>query len=102
MSGVRTGGCACGLVRDALKGEPFRTGVSGSVFVVYAQWRMPDVEILGETQAYNGRRFCPTCGSRLFEAYPEFIEIRIGSLDEVPSSIGRRNAKAGSSDANLG
>jgi len=97
MSGVRTGGCACGLVRYALKGEPFRTGVchcadcrkeSGSVFVVYAQWRMPDVEILGETQAYNGRRFCPTCGSRLFEAYPEFIEIRIGSLDEAPSSIG--------------
>lgn len=63
-------------------------GRTGSVFVVYAQWRMPDVEILGETQAYNGRRFCPTCGSRLFEAYPEFIEIRIGSLDEAPSSIG--------------
>ena len=30
-----------------------------------------------------------TCGgSSLYEAYPDFIEIRIGSLDEAPSSIG--------------
>lgn len=28
------------------------------------------------------------CGSSLFEAYPDFIEIRIGSMDEAPSSIG--------------
>jgi hypothetical protein len=49
---------------------------------------MVDVEILGETRAYNGRRFCPTCGSRRFEVYPEFIEITIGLLDEAPSTIG--------------
>jgi hypothetical protein len=94
---IRSGGCACGSVRYSLKGEPFRIGIchctdcrkeSGSVFVVYGQWLAADVEILGEAQAYNGRRFCPTCGSRLLEVYPEFIEVRIGSLDEAPSTIG--------------
>ena len=57
------------------------------MFVVYGQWRKPDVEIIGETRAFNNRSFCQVCGSSLFEAYPEFIEIRIGSLDEAPSSI---------------
>jgi hypothetical protein len=58
------------------------------VFVVYGQWRWGDVELRGETRTYNRRSFCTLCGSSLFEAYPEFIEIRIGSLDEAPSSIG--------------
>jgi hypothetical protein len=61
---------------------------SGSVLVVYGQWRRGDVGILGETRTYNRRSFCQICGSSLFEAYPDFIEIRIGSLDEAPSSIG--------------
>jgi hypothetical protein len=94
---MRSGGCACGPVRYSLRAEPFRIGVchcadcrkeSGSVFVVYGQWRREHVEILGETRTYNRRSFCQICGSSLFEAYPDFIEIRIGSLDEAPSSIG--------------
>jgi hypothetical protein len=94
---MRSGGCACGSVRYSLRAEPFRIGVchcadcrkeSGSVFVVYGQWRREHVEILGETRTYNRRSFCQICGSSLFEAYPDFIEIRIGSLDEAPSSIG--------------
>jgi hypothetical protein len=62
------------------------------VFVIYGQWRR-EVEILGETRTYNRRSFCPLCGSSLFEAYPEFIEIRIGSLDETPSSTGAPERK---------
>ena len=58
------------------------------MFVAYGQWRREHVEILGETRTYNQRSFCQICGSSLFEAYPDFIEIRIGSLDEAPSSIG--------------
>lgn len=51
MITTRTGGRACGAVRNALKGEPFRFGEcyctscrkeSGSVFVGYAQWRIED------------------------------------------------------------
>ena len=69
-------------------GPPDRRKESGSVFVVYGQWRREHVEILGETRSYNRGRLCRMCGSSLFEAYPDFIEIRIGLLDEAPSSIG--------------
>ena len=96
MQVIRNGGCACRSVRYVLKGEPVQTGIchcgdcrkeSGSAFVAYGQWRVEDVEIRGQTRIYNQRRFCPTCGSRLFKAYPDLIEIRIGSLDDAPSSI---------------
>lgn len=74
----------------------------GSVFVAYGQGRRERVEILGETRTYNRRSFCQICGSSLFEAYPDFIEIRIGSLGEAPSAIGAPERETRLSGANIG
>jgi hypothetical protein len=51
--------------------------------------------------AYNGRRLLSDMRVKAPEVCPVFIEIRIGSLDEAPSTIGRRNARTGPSDGNL-
>jgi hypothetical protein len=97
---ARTGGCLCGAVRYAVHGEPYRYGVchcadcrkeSGSVFVVYAHWRREEAEVTGEVCTFRGRSFCPICGSRLFNLHEADIEVRIGSLDEAPTSLGPPN-----------
>jgi hypothetical protein len=97
MTMVRTGGCTCGAVRYPAKGEPYRFGIcqcascrkeSGSVFVAYAHWKIEDCEVSGTDSTYAGRSFCPTCGSRLFDLHDRDIEIRIGSLDEAPTTLG--------------
>jgi hypothetical protein len=94
---TRSGGCLCGAVRYTVRGEPYRYGVchcadcrkeSGSVFVVYAHWRLKDAEITGTVITYKGRSFCPTCGSRLFDLHDTDIEVRIGSLDQAPTDLG--------------
>ena len=44
----------------------------------------------GEISSYDGRGFCPRCGSRLLDtADPDdtHIEIRIGSLDDAPFEL---------------
>ena len=94
---ARSGGWLCGAVRYAVRGEPYRYGIchcadcrkeSGSIFVVYAHWRLKEAEVSGSVNTYKGRSFCPICGSRLFELHATDIEIRIGSLDEAPTSLG--------------
>jgi hypothetical protein len=67
---------------------------------MYGQWRRMDVEILGKQEPTINAAF-QICGSSLFKAYPDFIEIRIGSLDEAPSSIGAPSARSGLT-ANIG
>ena len=96
---VRTGGCLCGAVRFSLRGDPEYVGrchcadcrkESGSAFTVYAQWPVEAFEISGEISSYDGRGFCPHCGSRLLNPLDpgdELIEIRIGSLDEAPFEL---------------
>ena len=92
----RSGGCLCGAVRYTARGEPYRYGIchcadcrkeSGSVFVVYAHWRIEDIEVNGKVSTYKGRSFCPTCGSRLFNMHESDIEIRVGTLDEAPTTL---------------
>jgi hypothetical protein len=94
---IRSGGCLCGSVRCTVRGKPYRYGIchcvdcrkeSGSVFVVYAHWRTEDAEVTGSVRTYKGRSFCPECGSRLFNMHAADLEIRIGSLDEAPTSLG--------------
>jgi hypothetical protein len=96
---VRTGGCLCGAVRYSVRGDPERVGrchcadcrkESGSAFSVYAQWPIEAFEVSGEIASYDGRGFCPQCGSRLLNpAVPgdTLIEIRIGSLDDAPFEL---------------
>ena len=44
----------------------------------------------GDISSYDGRGFCPRCGSRLLDTTGTgngIIEIRIGSLDEAPFEL---------------
>jgi hypothetical protein len=93
---VPTGGCLCGAVRYSVRGEPVHVGrchcadcrkESGSAFTVYAQWPVEAFELSGDISSYDGRGFCPRCGSRLLNP-PDpgdgQIEIRVGTLDDAP------------------
>jgi len=99
LAGARTGGCLCGAVRYTVRGEPAHVGrchcadcrkESGSAFSVYGQWPVEAFELSGEIASYDGRGFCPHCGSRLLnpaEPGDSLIEIRIGSLDDAPFDL---------------
>ena len=96
---VRTGGCLCGAVRYRVRGEPVCVRrchcancrkESGSAFTVYAKWPAAAFELTGELASYDGRGFCPRCGSRLIDtADPDvtLVEIRLGSLDAAPFEL---------------
>ena len=96
LEGVRSGGCLCGAVRYSVRGEPFHVGrchcadcrkESGSAYTVYAQWPREAFELNGELATYDGRSFCPRCGSRLVCFSESAVEIRIGSLDDAPFEL---------------
>ncbi len=95
------GGCNCGSVRFEVAGEPTRIGLchcltcrkeTGSAFMAYAVWDQAAVTVSGKTSSWTDttdrRHFCEICGSSLFatDGGAE-IEIRIGSLDHVPTGI---------------
>ena len=96
---VRMGGCLCGAVRYSVRGEPVHVGrchcaecrkESGSAFTVYAHWPLEAFELSGDISSFDGRGFCPRCGSRLLnppEPGDTQIEIRIGTLDEAPFDL---------------
>ncbi|WP_437928065.1 GFA family protein [Sorangium sp. So ce291] len=95
---VRRGGCTCGAVRFHLRGEPNRVGIchctscrkeTGGVFMPFAVWPWASFESTGETRCWEGRSFCPTCGSRLFSLQEEAgeVEIKLGCLDDAPTDL---------------
>jgi hypothetical protein len=93
---IRTGGCLCEAVRFSVRGEPVHVGrchcadcrkESGSAFTVYAQWPRAAFELEGELTTYEGRSFCPRCGSRLVRLDEDVVEIRLGSLDDAPFEL---------------
>jgi hypothetical protein len=93
---IRKGGCLCGGIRYTVKGDPYKSGlchctdcrqVTGSAFLAYADWRPEQFEYTGVVTTYQGRSFCPICGSRLFSRSERQVEIYIGTLDSVPSGI---------------
>jgi hypothetical protein len=72
---TRLGGCRCSAVRFALTGQPMRVGLchcktcrkeTGSVAMAYAVWDTAQFTKGGETRTWEGRDFCPRCGTRLF------------------------------------
>jgi hypothetical protein len=77
---VHVGRCHCADCRKE----------SGSGFTVYAQWPVEAFEMTGEISTYQGRGFCPRCGSRLLdppEPGGDLVEIRLGSLDDAPFEL---------------
>ncbi|WP_171207352.1 MULTISPECIES: GFA family protein [unclassified Ruegeria] len=85
-----TGGCLCGDVRFSARGRPARVGLChclvcrkhhGAVFYAAAVFSEKDVEIFGKTHSYEGRHFCPRCGSSVFARSGEEIELHLGSMD---------------------
>jgi hypothetical protein len=72
---VRGGGCLCGAVRFSVRGEPLVVDTchcadcrkaTGAAFVVCADWPRSTFTSAGQVQVFNGRSFCPACGSRVF------------------------------------
>ena len=85
-----TGGCLCGAVRLVASGPPYRVGLChcldcrkhhGALFYAGAVFPEDAVTIEGETRAYEGRHFCPRCGSSVFGRSGEEIEVLLGTLD---------------------
>ena len=57
---------------------------------MYAVWPAEAFEMSGEVSSYDGRGFCPRCGSRLVDTAGDddtLVEIRLGSLDEAPFEL---------------
>ena len=87
-----TGGCRCGNVRLVAKGEPYRVGIChcfdcrkqhGTLFHASAIFPEASVRLEGETREYQGRHFCPNCGSHVFGRSGDEIEVNLGTLDEI-------------------
>jgi hypothetical protein len=85
-----TGGCLCGQVRFSCRGEPLRVGIChcrdcrkhhGAVFHASAIYPVERVVVTGETASYQGRHFCPTCGSSVFSRTGDEMEMHLGALD---------------------
>ncbi len=84
------GGCLCGKVRFEAAGQPLRVGLChcldcrkhhGALFYAAAIFADTAVTVTGETREYNGRNFCPTCGSSVFARSPGETELHLGALD---------------------
>lgn len=85
-----TGGCLCGDVRIVASGRPYRVGLChcldcrkhhGALFHASAIFPEEAVAIEGEPRDYEGRFFCPRCGSSVFARSTDEIEVHLGSLD---------------------
>ncbi|WP_353979724.1 GFA family protein [Salinicola endophyticus] len=85
-----TGGCLCGNVRVTAHGEPLRVGIChcmdcrkhhGALFYAAADYPTEAVTIEGEPREYQGRHFCPVCGSSVFAVSDGEIELHLGALD---------------------
>jgi hypothetical protein len=92
----RNGSCSCGQVRYQVSGEPTRIGLchctscrqeSGSAFTAFAIWPRSAFRSSGEFKTWEGRSFCPECGSRLFALGDEEVEVKIGTLDDAPTEL---------------
>jgi hypothetical protein len=84
------GGCLCGRVRFVASGQPYRVGLChcmdcrkahGSLFHAGAVFAADAVAVTGETGSYQGRHFCPRCGSPVFGVFGDEIGVNLGALD---------------------
>ena len=93
---VFSGQCRCGQVRLSVRGDPSRVGLchctdcrqeSGSAYTFFGVWPADRFEHAGTTAEFDGRRFCPTCGSRLFSLDEREAEIKLGILSATPTPL---------------
>src|SRR5919204_4320895 len=86
-----TGGCLCGNVRIVASGLPYRVGLChcldcrkhhGALFSAAAIFPEDSVAIDGDVRDYDGRSFCPRCGSSVFARSGDEIEVHVGALDK--------------------
>ncbi|MGX5218467.1 GFA family protein [Pseudomonas segetis] len=84
-------GCLCDKVRIVAVGQPYRVGIChcqdcrkhhGALFHASAIFPEDAVTITGEVGEYQGRYFCPCCGSSVFSRSADEVELNLGSLDE--------------------
>ncbi|ARU87621.1 GFA family protein [Pseudomonas sp. M30-35] len=84
-------GCQCGNVRVVAVGQPYRVGIChcldcrkhhGALFHASAIFPEDAVTVTGEAGEYQGRYFCPRCGSSVFSRTDDEVELNLGSLDE--------------------
>ena len=99
-----TGGCLCGAVRYEGNAEPVFTGIchcrncqraTGSAFASVIGVPADALKITGTPKTFRDtgdsgkallRRFCPECGSTLFdeaEAMPGVVMVLTGTLDDT-------------------
>ena len=85
-----SGGCLCGDIRLVATGRPHRVGLChcldcrkhhGALFFAAAIFPEESVTIVGDTGAYQGRHFCPRCGSSVFNRFGDEVEVHLGTLD---------------------
>jgi hypothetical protein len=85
-----SGGCRCGAVRIVASGQPYRVGIChcmdcrkhhGALFHASAIFPAGAVTVTGEARSFEGRFFCPRCGSPVYGQSGDEIEVNLGSLD---------------------
>lgn len=83
-------GCLFGNVRIVASGPPHRVGLChcvdcrkhhGALFHASAVFPVSAVAVQGETRSYEGRYFCPRCGSSVYSTSGDEPELNLGSLD---------------------
>ncbi|MEM9331311.1 MAG: GFA family protein [Pseudomonadota bacterium] len=86
-----TGGCLCGKVRVTATGKPLRVGLChcldcrkhhGAPFFAAAIFPEEAITIEGHVELYEGRAFCPVCGSSVFSQTGSEVEVHLGALDK--------------------
>ena len=86
----------CGAVRFSVRDEPLVVAhvieptaarQTGAAFVFYADWPRSAFTSAGQVQVFNGRSFCPACGSRVFHLSEAIAEVMIGALDDDPGDL---------------
>ncbi|MEM6617815.1 MAG: GFA family protein [Pseudomonadota bacterium] len=84
------GGCRCGAVRISARGAPLRVGIChcmdcrkhhGAPFYAAAIFPAAAVTVTGTSASYQGRHFCPVCGSPVFAVTGDETEVHLGTLD---------------------
>lgn len=92
----RQGGCLCGKVRFLAQGAPYRVGLChcmdcrkhhGALFHASAVYPKEAVTVEGEVSSYQGRFFCPQCGSSVYSTSDDEVELHLGSFDQPDTLV---------------